>query len=214
MTIAQIGSTVTDFDAATPTSLTTSYTQAAGADRVLVVMGSMESNVAINGITFDGQSLTQEIFQAGTGRRSAIWYLIDPPVTTADIVISLAAAADIGMIATSWSGVDQTTPFSASAGASGTGNPSVVVASLAGELVIDTFCQDDTTTGTVGAGQTELAQFEVTSDFQMGGSTEPGAASVTMSWTGFGAQPFSQVAASLKEAVPVFVPTQPISMIL
>ena len=195
----QIGSTVTDFDAGTPTSLTTSYTQAAGTNRVLVVQVATEGDEVVSGVTFDGVALTQEIFEAGSGRRSSLWYLINPTVTTANIVVTLASSADVGMIASSWEDVHQTTPFRASAGASGTGNPSVVVSSAVGDLVIDSFDQDDTSTGTPGSGQTQLAQFEVTGDFQMGSSTEAGASpNVTMDWTGFGSDDFSQVAGSLQ----------------
>ena len=128
MAITQIGTTVTDFDNATPTSLTTSYTQAAGTDRALVVIVGTEGNVVHDSVTFDGVGLTLELNSTASGRRVSIWYLANPTVTTANIVVSLASSADVGMIAHSWDEVDQSTPFSGSAansGSSASGTPLV-----------------------------------------------------------------------------------------
>ena len=125
----QVGSTTTDFDNTMTTVLTTSYTQAAGGNMVLVVMVGTEGLSSHNTVTFDGQSLTKQIDSPGTGRRVSIWTLVNPPVTTANIVVSIANA-DVAMIATSWQDVDQTTPVPGSAANSGnSATPSVVVPS-------------------------------------------------------------------------------------
>ena len=204
MAIVQIGSTITDFDNGTPTSLTTSYTQAAGTDRALVVFVGTEGNVVHSSVTFDGVGLTLELNSVGSGRRTSVWYLAAPNVVTANIVVTLASAADVGMIGHSWSDVNQGTPFSGSAANSGnSATPSVVVPSAVGELVVDGFNHgNDGNNPVVGAGQTELADLEVVADFRMASSREDGAApNVTMDWSGMGVDAWASVGASLQPAV-------------
>lgn len=204
MSITQIGSTVTDFDNAMPTSLTTSYTQAAGADRTLVVIVGTEDNVVHSSVTFDGVALTLELNSVGTGRRASLWSLVAPNVTTANIVVSLASAADVGMIAHSWQDVNQADPWSGSAANSGSSaTPSVVVPSAVGELVIDGFDHDnDGNNPVVGAGQVELADLEIVGDFRMASSRQDGAApNVTMDWSGMGVSDWASVGGSLQPAV-------------
>ncbi len=209
MSITQIGSTVTDFDNATPTSLTTSYTQAAGTDRALVVIVGTEADVVHSSVTFDGVALTLERNSLGTDRRISLWSLAAPNVTTANIVVTLASAADVGMVAHSWIEVKQSAPWSGSAANSGSSaTPSVVVPSVAGELVIDGFNHDnDGNDPAVGAGQVELADLQVVGDFRMGSSREDGAApNVTMDWSGMGISDWASVGGSLQpEAVPLGV---------
>lgn len=187
MPITQIGTTTTDFDNAMGTGITFSYTQAAGTDRLLLVGVATEDDPTHDSVTFDGQSLIKAVDEVRAGqRRSSLWYLIDPPVTTADIVITLGSAGDLAAIAHSWQGVHQTTPVSGSAGNNGASTTVTVdVPSDAGELVIDNFGHDDNGTDpAVGAGQTELADVNVTGDFRAGSSRQDGASpNVTMSWT-------------------------------
>jgi len=206
----QVGSTTTDFDNGMTTVLTTSYTQAAGANLILVVMVSTEGLSSHNTVTFDGQSLTKEIDSPGSGRRTSIWTLVNPPVTTANIVVSIANA-DVSMIATSWQTVDQSTPVSGSAANSGSSaTPTVVVPSAAGELVLDNFCHDNNGNNPiVGAGQTELADVNVIGDFRSAASRQDGAApNVTMDWSGMGSGNWSSAGISLQEpAAPVAAQT-------
>jgi len=200
----QVGSTVTDFDNAMPASITTSYTQATGSDLVLVVKIGTEDDVTHDSVTFDGNGLTKQVEQVGTNRRTSIWTLVNPPVTTANIVFTPGANADIALIATSWQDVHQTTPVSNSASNSGNStNPSVVVPSAAGELVLDAVNSDsDGSDPTVGAGQSEIADVDVTADFRFFASEQAGAApNVTMDWTTVSA-PWASCGISLQPATP------------
>lgn len=212
----QFGATTTDSDNAAPTSLTTSRTQIAGVDPVLVVSVGTEADVAHSSVTFDGQSLTKQVDQLGTGRRVSIWTLINPPVTTANIVVTLGAAADVGMIATSWEDTHQVTPVNATAGNSGSStSPSVVVASASGERVIDTYNHDNETDPTVGAGQTELADLQVVGDFRMASSHQDGAApNVTMDWSGIATGDWASAGISLAPAAVAAPPDQPQYMMI
>ena len=80
-----------------------------------------------------------------------------------------------------FTGVDQGVPLGAFAGANGnSGTASVNVSSASGELVFDTV--DHYNSLTVGANQTQRWKTGSASTYS-GGSTEPGAATVTMSWT-------------------------------
>lgn len=204
MAITQLGVVTEAFDAATPTSLTVSRTQPTGTDVVMVAIVTTEGPVVHNSVTFDGVGMTLERNSVGSGLRTSLWYLVNPNVVTANVVVSLAAAADVAVIVTSWENVNQTTPFSASAANTGTStSTSVTVASASGELVIDGFAHnDDGAVPSVGAGQTELASFEVTADFVTGCSREDGASpNVSMDWTGFASSDWAAVAGSLQPAV-------------
>lgn len=212
----QVGSTVTDFDNAMPASITTSYTQATGSDLVLVVMVGTEEDQTHDSVTFDGNALTKQVEQVATNRRTSIWTLINPPVTTGDIVCTPGAAADIAMIATSWQDVHQTTPVSNSASASGNSTtPSVVVPSAAGELVLDAVNSDsDGSDPTVGAGQSEIADVEVIADFRFFASQQAGAApNVTMDWTTT-SSPWASCGVSLQPATPPVAADQSHQMIV
>lgn len=218
MAITQFGATTTDFDNAMPTSLTTSRIQAAGIDTLLVVSVATEDDPTHDSVTFNGVSMTKQVDQLnGTTRRITMWTLVDPDVTTANIVVTLGSAGDVGIVATSWENVDQVTPVNASAGNSGSSTtPSVVVNSASGERVIDAFNHDSLNDPTVGAGQSELADIEVTGDFRTASSHQDGAApNVTMDWSGMGNAVWASVGISLNPAPSTpGTPDQPVFMMI
>lgn len=187
MAIAQIGSTTTDSDnTGTTDTSTTSYIQAAGADRVLIAIITTEGNVTHDTVTFDGNSLTKEVDLSNAERRVSIWYLVAPPVTTANVVVNLGGNADWGVILHSWSDVNQSTPIGASASNDGVSTDiDVTVTSEIGELAIDGFSHDDDDVNPVaGVGQTELADLQVVGDYRAGSSRKDGASpTVNLSWT-------------------------------
>ncbi len=212
----QVGSTVTDFDNATPTSLTTSFTQAAGSNLVLVVKVGTEGDVAHSSVTFDGVGMTKEVEFGALSRRVSIWTLAAPNVTTANIVVTLGSAGDVGMIATSWSDVDQATPASNSASNSADStNSTVTVPSVSGEVVLDAVNHDSSGMDpTVGAGQTEIADVEVIADFRFFSSEQAGAApNVVMDWTSASGE-WVSCGVSLKSSAPPAVPDQSHQMVL
>ncbi len=204
MAITQLGVVTTAFDAAAPTSLTVSRLQPSGTDVAMVAIVTSEGPVVHNSVTFDGVGMTLELNSVGSALRTSLWYLVAPNVVTANVVVSLASAADVAVTITSWENVNQVTPFSASAANTGTGvSTSVTVASAVGELVIDGFAHnDDGAAPSVGAGQTLLSSFEITADYFNGCSFEAGAApNVSMDWTGFASSDWAAVAGSLQPAI-------------
>ncbi len=201
-TIAFSGSASSGSTAAAST-LTVSHTVASGTNRILIV--GMAAN-RDSTITFAGQNMTKLVSASISGQVAAqIWYLISPPVVTANIVatfLPIDTTAKAVMGAANYTGVDGNTPFGDAVGVTGTGDTTAtdIVASAANELVIDSVAVKAGPDLTVGAGQT--ARYETTESSQMTGahSTEAGGASVTMSWTWTGAQDWAIVAAPLKQA--------------
>ena len=191
-------------------------TTAGGLNRLLIVAVHMNvvpnTAAVVSGVTYGGVAMTQAqaITDAGNDTRTEIWYLLNPLTGSNSVVVTgtnLSATATQGLAsATSFTGVDQTTPGSIAYQNNGnSGTPSSTLVSAAGELVVDyvTVRQAAVRTAT-GAGQT--LRYEATStapittdDVLALMSTEPGAASVTMSYTTTSRR-WSQVGGSLRPA--------------
>ena len=159
-----------------------------GENRLLVVGVSYHewsaNNPVVNSVTFGGTNLTQLQKLVAGQTIVEIWYLKAPANTTADVVVTMSAATYLIAGATSWFGVDQTTTFGTVATANGSStSPSVAVTSAVDELVHDTLAVNGAPTITVGAGQTQRWNLASGTNKSGAGSTEAGAASVTMSWT-------------------------------
>jgi hypothetical protein len=130
---------------------------------------------------------------------------VPPAVGTNTIQLTFSGNVRVVGGAVSFTGVDQTTSHGAFTPATGTSTiPSVTVASSPQEMVIDTLnAKSLATSVTVGAGQTQqwyLRTPGAGSDTNGAGSTEPGASSVTMSWTLDIADHWALGAISLKNA--------------
>lgn len=122
----------------------------------------------------------------GGNARSELWYLAGPAtgLNQVKVVKTLTKKAVVSSL--SFAGVDQTTPVGLSASAQATSaSPSVVVSSATNDLVVDS-CAISTAAGTtitVGPGQTQRTNSKHSGNTPNDStSTEPGAASVTMSW--------------------------------
>jgi uncharacterized repeat protein (TIGR01451 family) len=210
----------TSLNFGTNTTFTFPHTVGVGMDRVLIVGVSVyNSNKSVTACTYNGVALTRLGFQNGgsgsNDRRMEMWRLSNPPIGTATVSVTFSSSAKAVIGAASFFGVNQTTPNGSfvSAGAS-TNLATLTVPSAAGELVIDCMAvQGNAATATVGAGQTQLWNDYSRSN---GGavvgvaSTEPGAASVAMTWNLSGADYWVTGAVSLKPAVR---PYQPDAMI-
>ena len=177
------------------TGLTWLHTVGSDSNRLLLVGISFWSNPEkiVNSVTYNGVSLVKSgsVWGGSGGETVNIWYLVNPPTGTFNIIASFSGAvAPVGG-ATSWSGVNQTTPLGAFASAfsATTTNPATVnIPSAVGEIVQDTvsYGKQTTTDHTVGSGQTQKWS-DATSDGSLyasgAGSVEPGASTTTMSWT-------------------------------
>ncbi len=135
-------------------------------------------------VTYGPQSLTLVGIQDGPAQaRIEIWRLVNPATGTATVTVHgnpADSGANIVVGVTTWTGVDQTTPLGPFASANGMSTTATVdVTSAAGELVHDTVSANIMSLA-VGAGQTQ--RWNLSPQHTGGGSTEPGAATVTMSW--------------------------------
>jgi len=177
--------------AGTTTSFSFQHTVNAGTDRVLIVGGAIRAGapVAFTSVTYNGIALTP--IQGVTGAddvRAELWYLINPPIGTFNVTLTASANRNLAGGAMTFTGVHQTTPVGTPASVGGQSNStSVDVTSASGEMVVDVVAQRDPGgmgTLTAGPGQTEQYRRDhPNTNMRIAGSTEPGAASVTMSWT-------------------------------
>ena len=147
------------------------------------------NNEIVSSVTYNGTALTL----VGTATwsndaRAEIWQLVAPDTGTHDVVITFSENMSAGAVAgvMTFTEVNQTTPLGTFASANGlsAGPATVNVSSATNELVFDTVACETCTSLTVGGGQTEYWNLSQNDTHVMGaGSTEPGAATVTMSWT-------------------------------
>jgi hypothetical protein len=97
-----------------PTSITYSLTVGSGNNRILIVSvqfwGGSSSTF---GVTFNGVALSQAVFFVSSVYGCGIWYLINPPTGTYNIVVdnSVSLCITVGSCATCYSGVEQTSPI-------------------------------------------------------------------------------------------------------
>lgn len=158
----------------------------------------------ISSITYGGTAMTPIGSKNVADQEIAQYQLVNPPTgaQTVSVTFSSNVSRPIYGGSVSFTNVNQTTPIGTFASASGnSSSPSVTVASAVGEIVIDTLDFDTSAaTLTVGAGQTQRWK-NVFSAMPWGaGSTEAGAASVTMSWTANVADNWAIGAVSVKPA--------------
>lgn len=106
------------YSSTAPGTLTFSMTCNADSTLLLVSIGKRTIAMTVASITFNGVALTQAVVINGLDFNQAeIWYLINPDITTANVVITLNAGTfvqDIGT-AVSLKGTDTTSPIEATA---------------------------------------------------------------------------------------------------
>ncbi len=190
-TISIDDSTVAATTSSGASSLTWSLTVNSGSDRILIVdvgiqHGGPSEQVA--SVTYGGQALTNIGAASASNEDAELWYLLAPPVGTANVVVTLTASAPAVASATDYFGVSQVTPLGTFAAATGSNAPIAVnVSSAYDQLVVDTMVtQGDARTITTGEpGQTQFwnqTTGNAGGDVLAGGSFQTGAPTLTMSW--------------------------------
>ena len=167
-------------------TITLSHTIADNNLRVLMVLHSHAYQPA-TGVTYDEIPLTLADTQSAT----TLWYLINPPVGTADIVATHTNDTYIAhMQVFDFKGADITSPLRTIVKElstdSGVHTADLTVTTVAGDIVIDYITCDNSYGVTVGAGQTEVANGPATGGgaFEFGSSHEAASGvSTVMSWT-------------------------------
>jgi uncharacterized repeat protein (TIGR01451 family) len=187
---------------------TWSHTVNSGNNRILIVgIALADHATSVSSITYGGTALTR-ITQSIVRNEVEIWYVIAPPVGTANVVANWSAAKDMVGWSGTFTNVDQTYPIGDSQIANGNNTtPSVTVSAASGDIVVDTVSANgDGLSLTVGAGQTQIcsgATGTAGGDCRGASSYESGASSVTMSWTEGAAKDWDIAAVVLKLARPV-----------
>lgn len=202
MSPAAVGAAVTfdssssaDSGSSNVSSLSWSHTVASNTSGIVVVGVSLTGGdgATVTSATYCGNAMTLKgALSNSTSVRTEMWYYLAPATGACTVQIQINTSTGNKRIvggAVSYTGVSQTGPFGT--GASDTGfsqNATVDVTSAAGELVMAVVGKRDTAQAiSVGSGQTQRYIDQTTSgtaaDNVIGaGSTEPGAALVTMSW--------------------------------
>jgi uncharacterized repeat protein (TIGR01451 family) len=190
-----------DIPSTSPNPVTFSHTTS-GSDRLLLVSVASQPNQddgiieAVTGVTYGGQPLVFVGAQAQgvDNARIEIWRLVNPPIGPNTVAITFNDAFNDpvngeGAVAgaVSFTGAHQTTPLGTFVSATNSCPacselPSVTVSSAANELVFDTVARKFNPVS-VDPSQTEQWNRFLAGNVGGGASTEPGAASVTMSWT-------------------------------
>ncbi len=169
------------------TSLTWSHV-CTGDNRSLVLVVSQfdSGNPLAVTATYDSVSMTQlgtQEYGNGNDQQITLLGMAAPASGTNDIVVSVSSSSWMACAAASFTGVDQTTPFG-TATAEANDNSTTASIDITSELVdwvVDGLCWFDGA-HTLGAGQTQRVLFDGgSSDDSALISTEPGAATVTMS---------------------------------
>ncbi|GAH95045.1 unnamed protein product [marine sediment metagenome] len=82
----------------------------------------IRADESVSSVTYSGASLTEAIAHGGTTdqhQRVELWYLVNPPVGSANILVHFASSVNpSGIAAVNFTGVDQTDPIGGKAGAS------------------------------------------------------------------------------------------------
>ena len=174
-----------------------------GSNRYLVVSIALETETRnVTAVSFGGRPLTRLGAEVRGTCGNYLYGLFNPPVGSNQLSVTLSDTSDIVVVASSFTGVQQTAVQGAFVSRTGIEGPAaVVVTSGPGEHVVDSLCMDEGNgSPRVGEGQTERGR-RTASSFEAVQSTEPGAASVTMSWTFSGAvYGWASAAVSLKPA--------------
>ncbi len=174
-----------------PTTLSVSHTTGAGADRLMIVGVSLLNNdlETVNSVTYNGIGLTfvGEATQSNDSRVE-IWSLLNPPPTTANVVVTfneqVQLGAGVGVI--TFTGVNQVSPyglFQSNTGESSTA--SAIVIASAGETIIGVMAAERQDSNPVVVGGTEQWSFKTQPGVNRtagAGATFPGSASVNLTW--------------------------------
>lgn len=175
-----------------------------GDNRYLAVNAVWNTSfLGLSSITYNGDALSlkrklvlEEFENSWIGVEQ--WGLINPDVGSFNVVMTMGEAGTGYATAINFINVNQTTPTSGASDNTNFGvynntDPTVTISSTTDDMVLDCCMLRDNMTSadiTVGAGQTERASEAVTNELIVKTSTEPGATSVTMSYTLSGWVPF------------------------
>lgn len=157
------------FDAQGPDSdgenidgVTMSWTHTIGTNlqRLLVVCVAFDGNggggMGATSVKFAGTNLTLLESKSTTEVRTEIWYLVAPDSGAGTVTVNTLVTNEMIGGSTSWSAVDQSSPFGDAEVATGTStSPSVTVTTTSGQQIVSSLGSEGGNTSTVGTNETE-----------------------------------------------------------
>ncbi len=181
-------------------NLNWNHTVSSGSSRILVVGVSIDNPATlVTSATFNNSLPLTLIGQTnGTQTKVLMYYLLNPPIGTYPISITLNAASGVVGGAASFKGVQQGNPIAGFAGNKGSNSSaSVTLASAVGGTVISTVAPKSPAAAvSPGAGQ-NAEWNRSTNNFSGAGSSAPGATSVTPTWSLSGSASWAMAAVAL-----------------
>jgi uncharacterized repeat protein (TIGR01451 family)/gliding motility-associated-like protein len=169
--------------------LTIAHTSGSSLNRMLIVGISSTNATPVTGVTYNGTPLTYLGGSSNGSTKAEIWYLINPPNVTANVVISWTGTLECTAGVVTLNNVDQTNPFGTTATNSGTNFPSSLsVSSNIGDMVIDVMAKTGNAP-TAGASQTEIFNAGTNSVKSSSSYKTAAAGTTAMSWTTSGTNP-------------------------
>ncbi len=193
--VARIGTPASQFAVSNTLS---SFTVAAGVNRLLLVTAADPLAVDVSGVTFAGTAMTRATQAVNDVAVASIWYLplgSSATATSGNVVMTSAGGEQRFLAATVFEGVLQQTPVNSPQTARNdfSGNSSLTLTSSAGDMTFDLFASysnGTTPTASFAAGQTLVSQgagaIPSLGAARFATSTKAGASSVAMSWTSSG----------------------------
>lgn len=174
----------------------------AGVPTLITVCVSKDRVATLDNATYAGVSMSIVIDIANGNKRAVIWKRENPPsgLQTVQLITS-SSLFDHTTETIAWRGTptsDATSGGQSSSGTATSTSTPAVTTGAAGDVVLDTLYHDVTEAVTEGAGQTEEWDAIGLAGANGAGSTEPGAASVTMSFSFPTSQIFLHVAVNIK----------------
>jgi hypothetical protein len=168
------------------TDQTIAVTVANNTNRYLGVwIECIAASTGITNVTYHGVGMTQRLDRlSGTDSftRLQYWDLVNPDTGNNNLVITPSVNERLAWTVRSMYGVHQTTPRGTVVSSDGTsGTASVNATSASGEVVIDGAAVSGANPMTAGGSQTNV--YKIDTNDPIGGSQQPGAGTVTMSWT-------------------------------
>src|SRR5881296_515947 len=170
-----------------------------GANRLLIVGVTDDNNRGVPSATYNAVAMTAIGSKSNGNLLVSMFRMVNPPSGTFAVKVTWGGGNNVGEVgAISFTGVDQTTPLGTFVTASAsTTTPTVNVTSAAGELVVDTV---GATGGTLTVDASQAQRWNLTQTVRGGGSTEAGAATVTMSWSLGTSNAWATIAVPVKPA--------------
>lgn len=195
------------FDAATTssayvgnTSFSFSHTTS-GSDRYLLVALLVPGSGTVTSITYNGValSLVGTVTETVANGKANLYGLIAPATGANTVLVTVGGPpSEWGAIASSYTGVNQTTavgtPVSTTVGAT---SSSVNVSSASNEIVADMVIAYNSV-NTVGAGQTSNGNLDTGVAYTVSSSRETGSTTTTMSWSFDSTRFAAQIAVAIK----------------